>query len=90
LLDALKKADTQKLWQTIDTLLCSSATPANERLVKQMLASRVKTLDEVTGSEPTVRRRQPTNELARELMAKGHAWRASIEPQMKDRNSGIG
>lgn len=78
-LEALKEADTQKLWQAIDTLLCAPATPANERLVKQMLASRVETLDEDTGSEPTVRRRPPTNELAQELMAKGQAWRATIE-----------
>jgi len=78
-LDALKEPDTQKLWQAIDTLLCAPATPANERYVKQMLASRVKTTDEGTGSEPDVQHQPPTAKLAREVMAKGQAWSAAID-----------
>lgn len=46
-----------------------------------MLASRFKTTDEGTGSEPSVQRLPPTLELARFLMAKGQAWRASLVPQ---------
>ena len=78
---ALKEPDTQKLWQAIEAVLCGPGTAANERLVKQMLASRVKTTDDGTGSEPSVQRRPPTLELAPDLIAKGQAWRASFEPQ---------
>ena len=78
---ALNEPDTQKLWQAIETVLCGPGTAANERLVKQMLASRVKATDEGTGSEPSVQRRPPTLELARDLMAKGQAWSASLVRQ---------
>lgn len=80
-LEALKEPDTQKLWQAIDTVLCAPGTAANERLVKQMLASRIKTTDEETGSEPSLGSRPATLELARKLMAKGQAWRANIQSQ---------
>ncbi len=79
-LAALKEPDMQKLSQAIDTLLCAPGTPANERDVRQMLASRVKTTDEATGSDAEVRRRRPSPELAREVMAKGDAWGATVEP----------
>lgn len=78
-LDGLKLPATPALWRAVDTLLCAPATPANVRQVRLLLGPRTKMVYEGTGSDPDVAYLPPNEELVREVMAKGQAWRATLE-----------
>ncbi|MCA1247188.1 hypothetical protein [Massilia sp. MS-15] len=78
-LDRLKLPATPALWRAVDTLLCAPATPANARQVRLLLGPRTKMTYEDTGSDPDVVYLPPSEELVREVMAKGQAWRVTVE-----------
>lgn len=79
LLDS-KVPDQEKAWRLIDSLLCAEKTPANQRLIRNAMARKIKAKYDGTGQDTSFETITPSDEAAERLMAGGAAWQASFEP----------
>ena len=78
-LDAAKVSAPDQAWKVITTLLCAENSASQQRYVQSILANKVHSNEEATGSEPEITTLKPSRELANSLLASGRAWDAKLE-----------
>ncbi len=74
----------EQAWRLIDTLLCAEKTPANQRLIRNAMAKKIKAQHDGTGQETSFETITPSDEAAEGLMAGGSAWQATFEAAQSD------
>lgn len=80
----LKIPDQEQAWRLIDTLLCAEKTPGNQRLIRNVMAKKIKAQYDGTGQDTSFATITPSDEAAEQLMAGGSAWDASFRTAQSD------
>jgi hypothetical protein len=79
-----KVPDQEQAWRLIDSLLCAEKAPANQRLIRNAMARKIKAKYDGTGQDTSFETITPSDEAAERLMAGGAAWQARFEPAESD------
>lgn len=68
-----------EVWEMIEVILCASPDDTYRKYVMGLIPGEVKKVVESTGSKSKTKKVKVKDEIIREVMARQHAWNASVE-----------